>query len=97
MNRCNLFLLCSVVVLSGCSAGMGEWLAKDKASACGYSTVTYAAGAIIPAPSVPLAGVYVHQHFCRSNTPGSVVQIKPDGTMTVIHGSAGSVVEPLNY
>jgi len=73
-------------LLVGCSAGLFQDLAKDKASACGWSTVTYGGFTVMPMPAVPGMGVYVHQRFCRSNTPGSAVTVSPDGTMTVIHG-----------
>lgn len=83
------YLLLAVLALQGCSTGadMFEALGKDKASFCGYSTVTYGGFSVIPAPAVPGMGVYVHQHFCRSNTEGSQVSIAPDGTMSVKHGS----------
>ena len=79
--------LIMALLLSGCSKGLIEQLAQDPASACGYSTITYGAGAIVvPSPTVPVVGVYVHQHFCRSNERGSIVSLKPDGTIEVQHG-----------
>ena len=78
------------VALGGCSAGVFDALAKDAASACGYSTISYGGFTIAPAPVVPGMGVYVHQRFCRSNTPGSVVSIAPDGMMSVNNGISPS-------
>ena len=75
-------------LLVGCSAGLFQDLAKDKASACGYSSVAYGGFTIAPAPVIPGMGVYVHQRFCRSNTDGSVVSIDKDGTISVSHGKA---------
>ena len=78
------------LAIVGCSAGLFADLAKDKASACGWSTITYGGFTVAPAPIIPGAGVYVHQRFCRSNTPGSVVSITPEGTMSVSHGTGGN-------
>ena len=78
------------LVFGGCSAGFFEKLGKDPASACGYSTITYGGFTIAPAPIIPGAGVYVHQRFCRSNTPGSTVSIAPDGTISVNHDTGGN-------
>jgi len=83
----SIIFLCLFVFLLGCSKGLIEQLGNDPASACGYSTVTYGGGAIVvPSPAIPMVGVYVHQHFCRSNTPGSTVTMSPDGTISVQHG-----------
>ena len=86
VKEMKVLLLICLLFLSGCAGSLIRDLAKDPASACGYSTITYGAGVVVPSPAVPVGGVYVHQRFCRSNTPGSVVELKPDGTISVQHG-----------
>jgi hypothetical protein len=44
----------------------------------------------MPAPAIPVAVVYVHQHFCRGNHPGSEVILAPDATISVKHGPKGN-------
>ncbi len=83
------------LVLMACTRpGIIEQFSKDPASACGYSSVAYGGGALVPAPTVPIVGVYVHEHFCRSNQVGSVVELKPDGTISVQHGVVQPAVVP---
>ena len=94
MNRLIYLTLC--LMLSGCSKGMVEQLVEDTASDCGYSKVGAGGGMVIPSPTVPIAGWYTHQHFCRSNTPGSTVTMAPDGTISVQHGVKEPFKEPSN-
>lgn len=72
----------------GCATGadLFKELAKDRASFCGYSTVAYGGFTVTPTPMIPGMGVYLHQRFCRSNEPGSTVEAKPDGTLSIQHG-----------
>ena len=88
-----VLLLFCLIFLGGCAGSLIRDLAKDPASACGYSTVTYGAGVVVPSPAMPIGGVYVHQRFCRSATDGSTIELKPDGTISIIHG-AGQKITP---
>jgi len=68
--------------------GIVQALAKDNASACLVATLWGGAGAlaITPAPSIPAGGGYGSLMFCRSNQPGSLVQIDKDGAMRIVSG-----------
>ena len=94
------FYLFSILLLSGCSLPIRSedlpavlaGLSADHASACLRTGVRGGAGAvaIAPVPSVPAGGYgSAELEFCRTNEPGSEIELKSDGTLTIKHGGAG--------
>jgi len=68
--------------------GIVQALAKDNASACLSAVLWGGVGAMAftPAPSIPAGGGYGSVTFCRSNQPGSTVEMGPDGSMRIVNG-----------
>jgi len=61
-------------------------LAADNASACLSVNAGGGGGAVFPAPAIPVGGGYASLVACRSNEPGSVISVKPDGSLEIKHG-----------
>ena len=89
MNRVLVFLsvLCLVLGFTGCSSldpKLIDALAKDDASICISTDIRGGVGAV---PS--MAGGYgqATTNICRSKMPNAKVEIKPDGSISIQHGS----------
>jgi len=75
------------LILGGCSSLSPELitaLSKDNASFCALSDVRGGAGAVIGAAGAYGQGTFA---FCRSNRPNAIVTLKPDGEMSITHGT----------
>lgn len=71
-------------------------LAADHASACLQMSAGGGAGAIAiaPVPAIPAGGGgYGYLTACRSNQPGSEIEVKLDGSITIKHGIYGQEME----
>ena len=89
-------LSCSLPIRSEDIPAVLDKLSADHASACLRTGIRGGAGAIAiaPAPSIPAGGYgFAELEFCRSNEPGSEIEIKPDGTLTIKHGVAVGLAE----
>ena len=84
-------LLILLLFLSGCSqlsAELIQALANDPASICLKSGVSGGgAGAVLGPGAIPAGGWgQAELLLCRSNQPGSILTIGPDGSIRIEHG-----------
>ncbi len=86
-----VLILSVLFVLSGCSVldkDLITQLAADHASFCMDVVVSGGGGAVTIAPLPVPGGAYGYGHgwVCRTNEPGSTIDLKPDGSLTIQHG-----------
>lgn len=92
-----IFVAVILLLAGGCSLPIPpeqipafvEALAKDNASACALLGAGGGAGgiAITPTPSIPMGGGgYAALTVCRTNQPGTVILVKANGEITILHG-----------
>ncbi len=82
-----LFLSSCVLPLDDATiSSLMKGLAADNASACLSVNAGGGAGAVFPAPAIPVGGGYASLVACRSNEPGSVIVVKANGDLEIYHG-----------
>ena len=88
---CLLFLsACVLPIRSEDIPGVIEKLSESNSSACVRTGAQGGGGAVAAGagPTVPAGGYgSAELVFCRSNEPGSELEVKPDGTIAIKHGT----------